>query len=293
MVIHDLKTNVMKKNVYLLATLLAVASMAFTSCKSSFYQVYDVNSSSLKQQDNSMVYENNDLKVMYNLWGKNGEVGFIVQNKTDKNLYVDLNQTFFVLNGEALDYYKAREFTSSRSAATSTNSSFAASFLSAVGFWPTRYFVPTTASASTGSSKVRSNGVTTKEKQILCLPPHTYKTVSEYTVSPKVVKTCNKALDFPKTTATAASYSEAESPVQFTNILAYSFDKECKDVQRVQNDFYVSNVTNYSEEAAVEKVKEKVDCYDRSKKKVSRFKIGGPNKFYRTYMKSHGTMVVE
>lgn len=68
--------------------------------------MYDVKSDALKQEDNSLVYENGDMKVMYNLWGKDGSVGFILQNKTDKDLFVDMDKTFFILNGEANDYFK-------------------------------------------------------------------------------------------------------------------------------------------------------------------------------------------
>ena len=66
----------------------AVASLGFTSCKQLYYQVYDVKSETMTQQDNSLVYENNDVKLMYNLWGEKGAVGFIIQNKTDKDLFL-------------------------------------------------------------------------------------------------------------------------------------------------------------------------------------------------------------
>ena len=55
------------------ATLLltAVVSMGLSSCNKLYYQVYDVNSENMVQKDNSLVYENNDIKLMYNLWGVN------------------------------------------------------------------------------------------------------------------------------------------------------------------------------------------------------------------------------
>lgn len=282
----------MKKQFYFLMTLLVVVSFAFTSCNQTFYQVYDVNSNTLKQQDNALVYENSDLKVMYNLWGKNGRVGFIVQNKTASDLFIDLGQTFFIINGAANDYFKNREYTTSTSESSSLQYSFSASYLASGFFWPENYYVPVTESVTAKLLKGRSRGVTTKEQQVICVPAHAFKVISEYKVSPKFIKTCNKDKDFPKQTANVGYYSESDSPIKFVNRIAYSFDKDVKNVQFLNHDFYVTGVTNYSKKAAVEKVKEKVDCYDSRKTKIKRFKIGGPNKFYKTYDVSKNKRIV-
>ena len=124
----------------------AVASLGFTSCKQLYYQVYDVKSETMTQQDNSLVYENNDVKLMYNLCGEKGAVGFIIQNKTDKDLFIDLTQTFFILNGKANDYYQNREYTSTTTTTNSLSVGFTQSYWSRNGYWPTRYYVPVTES---------------------------------------------------------------------------------------------------------------------------------------------------
>ena len=272
-----------KRHFKTLAMMVVVACMGLTSCKQLYYQVYDVKSDALKQEDNSLVYENSDLKVMYNLWGVDGSVGFILQNKTDKDLFVDMDKTFFILNGEANDYFKNREYTTSTTEVASMGFGVSQTYWSVNGYWPTQYYVPTTASALAKLMKGQSHGVTTKEKQIVCIPAHAYKVISEYKVSPRFVKTCERTKDFPKRTATVASYSEGSSPVKFKNRIAYSFDSDCKNLQHIENSFYVSGVTNYSKKAAVEKVREKTDCYSTRKQKREYFKIGGPNKFYKTY----------
>jgi hypothetical protein len=65
----------MKKYTRKIFTLAAIAAtVGLTSCKQYYYQVYDVKSEALTQQDNSLVYENADLKVMYNLWDDNGSI---------------------------------------------------------------------------------------------------------------------------------------------------------------------------------------------------------------------------
>ncbi|MGI6224086.1 MAG: hypothetical protein ACOYJG_10800 [Prevotella sp.] len=259
------------------------ATMGLTSCKQYYYQVYEVKSDALTQQDNSLVYENADLKVMYNLWDNNGSVGFILQSKGDKDLFIDLDRTFFVLNGHAKDYFKNREWTETSSSTITNSYGISQTYWSLNGFWPTRYYVPTTQSALTKLIKGQSNGVTTKEKDIICIPAHTYKVIEEYNVSPTLVQTCDEKRDYPKHTANIANYTKSNSPLKFENRIAYSFDADCKDVKIISNDFYVNGITNYSKKDAVEKVKEKANCYDRQKVKREYFKIGGPNKFYQTY----------
>lgn len=278
----------MKKYTRKIFTMAAIAAtVGLTSCKQYYYQVYDVKSEALTQQDNSLVYENADLKVMYNLWDDNGSVGFILQNKGDKDLFVDLDRTFFIINGHARDYFKNREWTTTSSSTISNGISVSQIYWSNNGFWPTRYYVPTTESALTKLIKGQSKGVTIKEKSIICIPAHAYKVVEEYNVSPKLVQTCNKDRDYPKHTASVANYTENNSPLKFENRIAYSFDKDCKDVKIISNDFYVNGITNYSKKDAIEKVKEKENCYDSQKVEHQYFKIGGPNKFYQTYKKMH------
>ena len=272
-----------KRSMRTLASMAVLACMGLSSCKQLYYQVYDVKSDELKQEDNSLVYENGDIKVMYNLWGKDGSVGFILQNKTDKDLFIDMDKTFFILNGEANDYFNNREYTTSTAEVASMGYGVSQTYWSANGFWPTQYFVPTTTSALAKLVKGQSHGVTTKEKQIVCIPAHAYKVISEYKVSPRFVKTCERTKDFPKRTAIVASYSEGSSPVKFKNRIAYSFDSDCKNLQHIENNFYVSGVTNYSKKAAVQKVREQTDCYSTQKQKRAYFKIGGPDKFYKTY----------
>lgn len=265
-----------------LAMMAAMVCLGLTSCTKTYYQVYDVNSESLKQEDNSLVYENSDMKVMYNLWGENGKVGFILQNKTDKDLFVDMDKTFFILNGEANDYFKNREYSASMANAAYFDYSLNKTYSASSGFWPTQYYVPML-SVFAKVIKGRTTGITTKEKQIVCIPANAYKVINEYNVSPRFVKTCVRSKDFPRSTANVANYSESSSPVKFKNRIAYSFDSDCKNLQHVENSFYISGVTNYSNKAATEKVKEQTDCYSAQKRQRKYFKIGGPNKFYRTY----------
>ena len=100
--ILSMVTTKMKK----LLLMSVVATSLLSSCSSTFYQVYEVKSNALKQTDNSLVYENEDLKVMYNLWCSGGSMNFIVQNKTGRDLFLDMGQSFFIFNGRLPTIFK-------------------------------------------------------------------------------------------------------------------------------------------------------------------------------------------
>ena len=274
-------TTKMKK----LLLMSVVATSLLSSCSSTFYQVYEVKSNALKQTDNSLVYENEDLKVMYNLWSAGGSMNFIVQNKTGRDLFLDMGQSFFIFNGQATDYFQDREFTSSVS--TAASASYGVSMFTVTeGFWPNTYLVPGTQSLIAKAMKGSSRAVTYREKEIVCVPANSFKVISGQPISQEHVFTCNKDTDYPKTKAVAASYTESNSPSKIRNRISYSFDESGNDMRQVENDFYLSGITNYSKSAATERVKEKVGCSNSTTIKTYYFKIGGPNKFYKSYKKS-------
>lgn len=113
------------KKFFMKTALVAVLGLSMVSCKSTFYQVYDVDyDSNMKMQDNSLVYENEDCKVLYNLWSEGGFVKFAIINKTDKDIFVNLTQTFFTLNGLANEYYQGRTYsTATYNQVTTTSAS--------------------------------------------------------------------------------------------------------------------------------------------------------------------------
>ena len=86
------------KRIYLVAL---AATLTLSSCNTVFYQVYNTEAPGMIEKDNSLVYENEDCKLMYNLWAEDGSLGFIMHNKTDRDLFVVLPQTFFIKNGIA------------------------------------------------------------------------------------------------------------------------------------------------------------------------------------------------
>ena len=53
-----------KRSMRTLVLMAVLTCMGLSSCKHLYYQVYDVKSDSLKQEANSLVYENSEMKVI-------------------------------------------------------------------------------------------------------------------------------------------------------------------------------------------------------------------------------------
>lgn len=276
----------MNKSVFFILAGLALLSL--NSCSQLFYQVYEVKSGNWQQEENSLVYENEDCKLMYNLWSEGGMVNFFFVNKTDKEIFVDMTQSFCIVNGQAMDYYRGRVFSTSSMIVTEDLAWFNVDNVSEDGYWSANMYASTHLSVKKmrvhGNKRLEQNSVSTQEPGFICVPPHSYKRICNLTVSPPLKTTCDTKKDFPSHKATVGQYGENETPYQFRNRIAYGFDQNAISEKRIENDFWISSIVNYSRKGATEKVRESDSCY-RWKRKHTQyyFKTGGPNKFYNTY----------
>ena len=89
----------------IITIVLGVFFISFTSCTSINYQVLSVKSPLMEKGSDEVTYENDKISVVYNFWSHTGNLRFFIENKTDKILYLDLNNSFFIKNGTAINYY--------------------------------------------------------------------------------------------------------------------------------------------------------------------------------------------
>lgn len=263
-----------------------LAALSFFSCaESNYFQVYDIQSSDVTMKDGVYAYDNADCRITYNMWSEGGNVSFMVQNKTDKNLYIVMPKSFFILNGVANDYYS--ETTYSRAVTNSTQLSAArqvsvGGFLSnGLAWYPAH--IARVYGASVGSSLTES--ITTRESPLVCVPPMSSKLIFGFNISDHIYKDCdNYKFNYPSRVSPSITYSENETPIKFRNRIAYSFDEESKDVKYIDNSFWMTTLQNYSNKAAMEKMKYE-ECETNRNLKVKSFTMSSPNRFYNTYLK--------
>jgi len=280
----NFKCNYMKTKIYLILIVLSVFTLS--SCKTTFYQVYRAVPSDMLMADNdALVYEDDNCAVTYNLWSYGGNMGFGFFNKTKENIYLNLDECFFVLNGLASDYYLDREFTQSSSVGSkNTRKKGVSTALTGLGFLG--LIQTNQAAAEVSESQMTSSGssVSVQEKKIITIPPGTLKFISEYNINENLYRDC-ELLKYPRRKQVKTlHFMEDESPFVFSNRITYRVGESTEPVQ-FENRFYVSEITNYPRK---EIVREDYDefCGEKSAERYEFFKIKSPDRFYLMYLKN-------
>ena len=273
----------MKTKNYLIVILLTVLTLS--SCKTTFYQVYRATPAdrSMANKD-ALVYEDENCEVTYNLWSHGGNMGFAFFNKTKENIYLNLDECFFVRNDVANDYYLEREFTQSSNMGSKSSrkkgGSVALTGLNFLGLIQSNQ-----AAAEVSESLMTSSGssVSVKEKKIVTIPPGTLKFIYEYNINQNLYRDCD-LLRYPKRSQVRTlQFMKNDSPYVFSNRIAYRVGESAEPVQ-FENEFYVSEITNYPEKEIVDKEYDEF-CGEKSMERKSFFKIMAPDRFYIMYLK--------
>jgi hypothetical protein len=259
----------------------AVITFALTSCMTNFYQIYKVVPvTKLSTTSNFLVYEDENCKVLYNLWAEGGNIGFEFYNKTNENIYINMEESFFVLNGKSYNYYQNRVFTN-ETGSTLKSGSYNNVFLNLLG-------VNKTNSISVEQkNKVISSryAVSYAEEKIICVPPKTSKNISEYAINTSLFRNCDLLLYPSKREISTKKFKQSESPYAFSNLITYCVAQN--NPIKFETEFYVSEISNYSEKKIVESKVEK-NCGEKHhfKNYVKYNKETAPNKFYNMYLKT-------
>ncbi|MFA6950445.1 MAG: hypothetical protein WCQ70_07155 [Lentimicrobiaceae bacterium] len=269
----------------------ALIAVSLASCVSaSFYQVYKVTPfENLITTDNYMVYEDENCKVSYNLWEEGGNIGFRFYNKTDKNIYLNLNESFFILNGISNNYYKNRVYENSTSSGV-TSSHIATASKAVIGINYEDLLQTNRIQATSGIGLITSSGnsISYIEEKVICIPSKASKIITEYNINKSLYRDCD-LYKFPTNNKIRSkSFSKSESPIVFSNRIAYTVGQS-DNLINFENIFYVTEITNYPES---EMIYLKYDdfCGERSMIMTKYFKNVSPDKFYIRYTKEQNSL---
>ena len=271
------------KKLFCYATLL-LALLISCATEKYYYQVYEIASQDVSQKENVLCFENADCRITYNLWSIGGNLSFLIHNKTAKNLYIVMPQSFFILNGVANDYYSESSYSHSV-----TNSAALASSnqLSISGFLTNGYYwYPSRLSRQIGSSIGTSitETVETKEVAYVCVPPKSAKFIRGFNLSDHIYKDCNNSNEnYPRMTSSVVRYTQDDTPLSFRNRIAYTFTEQSSEINYIEHRFWLSSLQNYSEKAAFSKQKIE-ECETKARKVQRSFTMYSPSKFYNRYI---------
>jgi len=264
--------------------LVGLIAIFMTSCVStSYYQVYKTSTSEkIKLKENSLDYEDQNCIISYNFWQDEGNIGFRFFNKTNQNIYLDLDDSFYILNGIANNYYKNRIFTNSQnSGVVVTQGATFGRSVSDTNFLNLLQTNLMSTSGSTGKVSSSATAVAYNEEKIICIPPQTAKIISEYNINQSLFRNC-ELLRYPtKKQIKAERFTKLTSPIIFSNIISYKI-AQSETQNQIQNEFYVSEISNLPE-SEMYFLKYQENCGKKSALKLKYFVEPKPNKFYIRY----------
>ncbi|MBO4612713.1 MAG: hypothetical protein J5671_06030 [Bacteroidaceae bacterium] len=246
--------------------LIALAGLLMTSCAPKVYmQIVDVKSTTVPMDGNNYAYNDGKCKITYNFWDAYGDAGFTIENLTDQLLYINLGESFYTNNGYANDYFRNRTY------GKTTPATY-------------RYYGAgrNTVSGFTKATVVPGQTVTASEKEVIIVPPHAVKKITEYTIVNDLLEDCAIKMFPKKNRPEGKSFAEKDSPLQFSNYVTYKVGEEGVPVH-VNNTFYVAGFKNYRFKETQEA--QKAGCHGQYD--VSRNRFAEPTKYFIRYVPTH------
>lgn len=269
-------TTIRMKNLFLrLVTLFCIAFMS--SCSPVYYYqlVNTTPGENLKENGDSVIYEDNNCLITYNLWRRGGATLIKFQNKTDEDIYLDLASCFYFVNGQAIDLYNGSTTSNSVSDVQTVG-------LFGVGF-PLFGMVGMGQERSIGTNST----VVTPQSRVVIIPAKLYKVIGETKVpiQNQIYRDCNLFLAPNKKNISSSSFSMEESPINFGLRLCYYVGKSEEPIM-VKNEFYVNKITNYPSKSFFENYIDKNSvCPDENVMGIerTRFFFYSPSAYYLRY----------
>lgn len=278
-----------------------------TSCASStYFQLYKAESESVRLDSDGMFFENEDVKVVYNFWDDAGNSSFLLFNKTNSDIYVDLKKSHLILNGIAHTYFQNRSFSESSSSNFTVGGTTTSGYYKGISNYLINSFYDNSSESSfytgntssilsyitSGSKSTVSEGyaVTTIEKDVVCVPPQSAKPFTGFSLKNSLFRDCD-LLRFPsKKEITSKTFDAESSPLIFKNIIAYGFEETEEDrYKKVETDFWVSEITNYPKEKFIES-KYPEFCGEKSDYRLNYYIYDQPDRFFIKYEKGTTTV---
>lgn len=159
-----------------------IFAILFCSC-SSYYQIQEVTTGpNLTAAGNTLVYEDPDCVITYDLWSNGGNTDFVFENKTGFLMYLNLDNSFFIKNGMAYDYNPHQK-------------------------------------ANKRSRECQSEA--NPENAVIKIPSHSKKVIRGFQITQSVYENCDLNKKPKEGTEPAMTFNAKESPVTFENRINY------------------------------------------------------------------------
>ncbi len=250
-----------------------------------YYQIYTTVSDDVPFENEQFVYQNDDIAVYYYFWEDYGNSGFTILNKTQKSLYLNVEECQFIINGFAFDYYQKRTYGESSSSSisrgnvtTSLNTFTQREHDREKSTKNEKQYITTT---SNNQIDYTQNSVNFREKKVVVIPPGAKKSFFEYKIAPSLYTDFGLVNHPYPDEIDTLKFSHRDSPIIFSNFITYSLEREFKEKKCLRHEFWVSEIFNLPWGLAVEEVVLKNPGTKSFIQYVPRYQSG--NRFYIEY----------
>jgi hypothetical protein len=190
-----------------------------------YFQMQEVTPIDKNMQCDELIYKDSVLKISYDFWANEGKSSMVLENISNQLIYIDLELTHLIVNGNAYSYYSPRTVSISSS---NTNGKLEQNL-----FNSRRY-------SSTQSTQVYEESV--DEPKYVIIPPHSRKKIEGYNVSQQY-KDC-QFKKYPKNDS--LTFKIQNTPFEFSNLIYYRKNTPDSDPISIKNSFWISQINNFS-----------------------------------------------
>lgn len=179
-----------------------------SGCTKSIYHVATVLSEQVKMVDKDFVFDNEHLKVVYNLWEPGGRMRFLLFNKTEQPLYIDWGKSKLMRNDTAVSYSQLPPL-------------------------PKRAFADTVRYVYR-SGYVEPYRMTARANRVAEIPSQTFVAIADFPIGQVVLHKKTKENEF--------TYTKGNSPLRVGQQLTYSFDTAGTTTHTLAHSFWVDRI---------------------------------------------------
>lgn len=289
---------------YINYLLCLIVLITLIGCQPTYYQIYDVKTpNNITTNSNTLIYEDANCKITYDLWANGGNFSFKFFNKTADNIYIHMDESFYTNNGIANNYFNNTIETNSKfasflnsatissSTTTSSNSTYTAS--RAVTGYNSFDLLQTNKLIKSNSYGITNNfgvsntfqttegfgkSVTKIEERIIVIPRNSAKIIYAKKLINDSYLSFKDLKEYPNSKEKfSLSFNKDNTPLSFSNIISYSLNRNDKLI-KVYNDFYISEIINYNGTDVIKSVTK--DANGKMIRPFKYFTVAAPNKFY-------------
>lgn len=290
--------------------LAAITLIIAAGCSTPLY--YQVQTISTASENDLKQMENDEIEIIYNFWGENGDLYFGIYNKTDKDIQILMDKSFFIRNGVVFDYYQDRVYTVTYGTVLSNNTtstgytnynqgvgaSISTTNTSALSGTVKSNTASVTAGLSMGAiagtafsksvSQSKHQSIETREPISITIPAKTTKTFNYFQISDVPYRSCDLLrYQFDhKIGSDKIVFTAENTPTFFENRIAYQVEGS-NEIKRMINSFFISEIINMKESKFIDWEMVKSGCPNEQttsvRKRVLKPEYGKSNQFYIPY----------